>query len=99
MAIKTETLTKESLDTILDYQKKVNELVFTLGQIHLDKRNLTSRLETVKTAEKNVEDEFDKIDVEFSAHLKDLETKYPKGEIDLNSGTITYDDSTDVVSQ
>ena len=46
------------------------------------------RLEGVK---EGLESDFDKNSDELNAFLKELEVKYPKGEINLNEGTVIFD--------
>ena len=38
-----------------------------------------------------MEDEFESNDRRFSDTIRDLEAKYPKGEIDLNQGIVIYE--------
>jgi hypothetical protein len=84
MAQITEKLPQEILDTLISSQNKANELVLTLGQIHLRIRDLNIQKE-------RLEAQIDDSSKEFGQLLNDLEQKYPKGEVDLNQGVVIYE--------
>jgi hypothetical protein len=91
MSQKTEQLSQEVLTKLTTSQNKINELLINLGQIHLRSRDLTTEIERLETLKAEVEVKADEAGAEFSAILKELEEKYPKGEIDLKEGTVTFD--------
>jgi chromosome segregation ATPase len=91
MAQKTEKLEQEKYDSLLAIQNKTNELLINLGQIHLRVRELTTEIERLNEIKTNTETQSDDINAEFSKLLKELEEKYPKGEIDLKEGTVTFE--------
>ena len=91
MAQKTETLSPEIIDDLKGMQTKANELVVGLGQIHLRIKDFKLETERLISEQKSMEDEFESNDKKFSETIKDLEKKYPKGEIDLSQGIVIYE--------
>jgi hypothetical protein len=91
MAQKTETLLPEIIDNLRGMQTKANELVVGLGQLHLRIKDFKLETERLISQQKSMEVEFESNDNEFTKIIKDLETKYPKGEVDLNEGIVIYE--------
>lgn len=91
MAQKTEKLAQETYDSLLAIQNKTNELLINLGQIHLRVRELNTEIERLNEIKVNTESQSDDINTEFNKLIKELEEKYPKGEIDLKEGTVTFE--------
>ena len=91
MTKKTEKLSQEVLDKLTNSQSKINELLLNLGQIHLRVRELNSEIERLDTLKAEIEVKSDEASNEFNQILKDLETQYPKGEIDLKEGTVIFE--------
>jgi hypothetical protein len=91
MAQKTETLSPEIIDDLRGMQTKANELVVGLGQIHLRIKDFKLETERLISEQKLMEDEFESNDKRFTDTIRDLEAKYPKGEIDLNQGIVIYE--------
>ena len=91
MAQKTETLSTEIIDNLRAMQTKANELVVGLGQIHLRIKDFKLETERLISEQKSMETQFELNDNEFTKVIKYLETKYPKGEVDLNQGIVIYE--------
>lgn len=82
-----ETVT-EKIDVVVNERLKELrgnqiEILKTIGQIHMDMKELNNSLSLYESEYKSVSDEL------FSK-LKELEKQYPNGEIDLVDGTVTY---------
>ena len=91
MAQKTETLSPEIIDNLRNMQSKANELINTLGQLHLRIKNFKLETERLIDEQKLIETQFELNDKKFTDTIADLEQKYPKGEIDLNEGVVIYE--------
>lgn len=91
MAQKTDNLSQEIVDKLKSMQTNLNLAVASLGQIHLKIRDTKSELTSLEEEQKNIENQFDVLSSEYSNYIGDLEKTYPNGEIDLNTGLITYD--------
>jgi hypothetical protein len=90
MAQKTENLSKETIDKLTEKQAKINNSVFNIGQAELRIIKLEKEIEQIKLMKTQFESDYDKIDSEFSEYIKELESVYPNGEIDLQAGTVTF---------
>lgn len=85
MAQKTEQLSQEVLEQLRKLQSDSNDIVYELGQIEV-------RFLDLKTYKKTLEDTFTKNKVLLDEVLKDLEAKYPNGEVNLQDGTVTFEE-------
>lgn len=83
MQEKTEKLDEQILNNLKEYQSKLSDYTFELGQIEINFLQLKSYKDSVET-------EYKKTKMGFDELVKDLEEKYPNGEINLNDGTVTY---------
>lgn len=91
MAQKTEELSKETLELLINSQTKANELILNLGQIHLRIRELNNQIVKLEESKLEIETEIDSSSKQFSELIKALEVQYPQGEVDLNKGIVTYE--------
>lgn len=85
MAQKTEQLSQEVLEQLRKLQSDSNDIVYELGQIEV-------RFLDLKTYKKTLEETFTKNKVLLDEVLKDLEVKYPNGEVNLQDGTVTFEE-------
>ncbi|MEY4333334.1 MAG: hypothetical protein RLZZ196_2077 [Bacteroidota bacterium] len=91
MAQKSEKLPNDVVEKIKTMQAKLNDLVFSMGQISLQLRDLKEDVKKGEEYKLSIETKFDETNKEFNETLKELEQKYPKGEIDLNEGAVYYE--------
>ena len=91
MAQKTENLPKETLELLINSQTKANELILSLGQVHLKIRELNNQITKLEESKLEIETEIDGSSKQFSELIKVLEVKYPQGEVDLNKGIVIYE--------
>jgi predicted nuclease with TOPRIM domain len=91
MAQKTEQLPKERLELLINSQTKANELILSLGQVHLRIRELNNQIAKLEESKLEIETEIDSSSKQFSEIIKSLEVQYPQGEVDLNQGIVTYE--------
>ncbi len=92
MAQKTEKLEKEVVATITSLQNKAAEQVHVLGEFHIRLRDLEAEKKRMQEFVSSIEAEYDELVTSLNETLKGLETKYPKGEIDLKEGIVIFDD-------
>jgi hypothetical protein len=91
MAQKTEKLSKELIDDLRGMQTKANELVIGIGQSHLKLKNFKIEMTKLMEEQKSMELEFELNDSKFTTAIRDLDKKYPMGELDLNEGIVIYE--------
>jgi chromosome segregation ATPase len=93
MAIKTEKLAEETYNKLRNLQDEINNLVVTIGQAYLQIRDAETQLKNFKFSLENLETQFDEKNEELNEVLYVMEKAYPKGEIDLKEGIITYEEN------
>lgn len=93
MAQKTEKLAEETHQSLMNLQTEINNLVVTIGQVHLQTRDAEFEFKNFKLSLENLETEFDEKNIELNQVLYTLEQTYPKGEIDMKDGIVTFEDN------
>ena len=91
MAQKIEKLEQSTLDKIVKYQSDANQLIFELGQVSLQIRELELQLKKINEIKTTSEEKFDNIGLQLENILSDLQRKYPNGEINLEEGVIKFE--------
>ena len=80
--IKTDKVTQEELDKIQEYDKKLQGIQFSLGDLSILKHNISKRNEFLT-------DEYDKLMTEKEEFVKTLNERYGDVSIDKTSGNIS----------
>lgn len=80
----TEKLEQSLVDKLKDLKNKQNELIINIGQLHLELKQMNSAMQTM-------ESHYMAVTNQLNENLKDLEVKYPNGEVDLVDGTVTFE--------
>jgi hypothetical protein len=86
MAQKTEKLNEVVYKQLVDLQSEMDSMVFTIGQIHMQIRESETKL-------KNLQSKFDKKNEQMGDVLETLKSKYPVANINLEDGTITFEEN------
>jgi hypothetical protein len=86
MAQKTEKLNEVVYKQLVDLQSEMDNMVFTIGQIHMQIRESETKL-------KNLQSKFDKKNEQMGDVLETLKSKYPVANINLEDGTITFEEN------
>lgn len=85
MQTKTEQLDEQILANLKNYQSKLNDFTFELGQIEVNFIQL-------KNYKNSIENEYKTTKISFDESIAELDKKYPNGEIDLGTGTVKYEE-------
>jgi len=91
MATQIEKLQPEQLEKLKEFQAKSNDIVVSLGQISVRIREFNNEIKKLEKIKEELDLDFDKNAEELGLVLKQLEIKYPKGEIDLKEGVVIFD--------
>ena len=91
MAQRSEKLEQAVLDKIVKYQSDANQIIFELGQVSLQIRELELQLKKINEIKTTSEEKFDNIGLQLENILSDLQRKYPNGEINLEEGVIKFE--------
>ena len=87
--MENQTFTQEELDQIRQIQTNYQTVGLNLVQIKLALQNAKNEVLTLEAEEQVVADRILEINGQERALAKQLEQKYGKGEIDLESGIFT----------
>ena len=86
----TIELGEDTLNSIKEKNAKINDIVNAFGQIYLRKKELHEELEKLETTLAQAEDDFKESNEDLRKVLNSLEEEYPRGQINLQEGTLTY---------
>ena len=87
---KTEQLETEVVEKLKKIQDEQNNMVISLGQIAVQRRQFQKSLEELNKKEEEFGLRLDKSINEMNIELNELDNKYPNGQIDLEKGTVSY---------
>jgi|LauGreDrversion4_2_1035121.scaffolds.fasta_scaffold04941_8 chromosome segregation ATPase len=80
----TEKLEESLIERLRELRNKQTELIVNIGQLHLELKQMNSAMQSM-------ESQYLTINSELNDKLKDLEAKYPNGEVDLVDGVVTFE--------
>ena len=86
----TVKLDEEKVASIKKHNDKLNQLVNVFGQLYLRRKELEDGLTQLEETLSNTEEDFQSTNAEMREELDVLERDYPRGQIDLEEGTVTY---------
>ena len=86
----TVKLDEETVNNIKGHNDKLNELVNVFGQLHLRRRELEDGMTQLEENLQKAEEDFQNTNSDMKEQLDVLERDYPRGQIDLQEGTVTY---------
>jgi hypothetical protein len=92
MAQKKETLDVQLVEKLKSNQTMANESVLNLGQAELRLIELKLELDEIEQLKQNILENYRKAVEIINSELRQLETKYPSGEIDLTNGIVIYEE-------
>jgi len=92
MAQKTENLEAEILERLKFLRDETDKIVIFLGQLAVQERTLNRRLREIEDNQEKYGAMNDKYIVELEEKLGELDKKYKNGQIDLDKGTITFEE-------
>lgn len=90
ISLETVKLEESTIESIRELNTKLNGIVTAFGQMYLRRNELNEELEKVEEAFSRAEDDFKSANSELNTILGDLEKEYPRGQLDIQNGTITY---------
>jgi len=86
----TVELAEEKLNEIKGYNGQLQQVMTQIGELHIRRNQLQSDLERIEEAFTQAEENFKEVNSELRKELNKLERDYPRGQLDLEKGTITY---------
>lgn len=89
---KVENLEPELLERLKFLRDETDRIVIFLGQMAVQKRTLNKRLKEISDNEEKYGAMNDKYIFELEEKLSELDTKYKNGQVDLDKGTISFEE-------
>ena len=86
----TVTLDEGVINPIREQNNKLNQMVSSFGQLYIREKELSEELELLHTDREKLEGDFKSENEEMRKMVGALEKEYPRGQLDLQKGTITY---------
>ena len=81
-------VTPEELENVQEVRSKYQEITVKLGQIQVQRLTISGQLEVLNKNEEDLREEWVKTQQEESKAITDLQEKYGKVNINLDSGEI-----------
>ena len=91
--LETVQLEESTLESIKELNGNLNNIVNAFGQMYLRRKELHEELEKIEEGFEKAEQDFKSTNAELKEILNDLEREYPRGQVDLQNGTVTYQPS------
>lgn len=92
MAQKTENLENEIVERLRFLRDETDKIVIFLGQLAVQERTLKRRLREIEDNQEKYGSMNDKYIFELEEKLGELDKKYNNGQIDLDKGTISFEE-------
>mgnify|MGYP001126182678 FL=1 len=92
MAQKTENLENEIVERLRFLRDETDKIVIFLGQLAVQERTLKRRLREIEDNQEKYGSMNDKYIFELEEKLGELDKKYKNGQVDLDRGTITFEE-------
>ena len=86
----TVNLSEDKINELKEYNGKLQQVMTQIGQMHIRKNELHSELSKVDEAFTQAEEAFKETNSEMRKELNKLERDYPRGQLDMEKGTVTY---------
>jgi hypothetical protein len=83
-------LADEKVEPLRQQNRLLNDMVMSFGQIHLRRNELQDELSNLEEQLANVESQYKEETKKMRELVSELEKEYPRGQIDLNEGVVTY---------
>ena len=88
MSEDVKKITPEELEVVNEVRSKYQEITVKLGQIQVQRMTISGQLEILNKNEEDLREEWVKTQQEESKAITDLQEKYGKVNINLDSGEI-----------
>ena len=89
----TRTLEESVVTPIKEANEEISQLVNVFGQLYLRRKELEDELIKLDEGVEKAEADFQEKNEAIRSLVNELEQEYPRGQLDLQKGTITFDPS------
>ena len=89
----TRTLEESVVTPVKEANEEISQLVNVFGQLYLRRKELEDELVKLDEGVEKAEADFKEKNEAIRGLVNELEKEYPRGQLDLQKGTITFDPS------
>lgn len=89
---KTENIDESLLETLRNLQTEINQIIIAFGEIFVTKIELQNELKSIEDKTNDLTKHYSDLYSKWEFHMTELYKKYNEGEINLNDGTVTYEE-------
>lgn len=93
MELVTRTLEESVVTPIKEANEEISQLVNVFGQLYLRRKELEDELVKLDEGVEKAEADFKEKNEAIRGLVSELEKEYPRGQLNLQEGTITFDPS------
>jgi predicted nucleic acid-binding Zn-ribbon protein len=93
MELVTRTLEESVVTPIKEANDEISQLVNVFGQLYLRRKELEDELVKLDEGVEKAEADFKEKNEAIRGLVSELEKEYPRGQLNLQEGTITFDPS------
>jgi len=86
----TVEVEKDTIEQIREANSEIQQMLNTFGQIYIRRKELEEELSNLESAMEKNEEAFKDKNKEIQNIIVELEKDYPRGQLDLQNGTVTY---------
>lgn len=90
--MKEQKIDETTLNNLRELINTKSLFVQTFGQIELRRREIERQVKELDIVEKEANESFKTVDDQILSITKELEKKYPRGSLNLDTGIMTYKD-------
>lgn len=90
--MKEQKIDETTLNNLRELINTKSLFVQTFGQIELRRREIERQVKDLDLIEKQSNESFKTVDDQILSITKELEKKYPRGSLNLDTGIMTYKD-------
>jgi hypothetical protein len=78
------------IEEVREKNKEIQQLINTFGQIYIRRKELEEELSTLDNVIEKNEEAFKDANKAIQSSISELEKEYPRGQLNLEDGTVTY---------
>lgn len=86
----TKPLDEETIGNLRNFNGIIQDMINAFGQLYLRRKELEEETQALEERLQTLEDDFKQANKDLKSALAELEKDYPRGQIDLKEGTVTY---------
>jgi chromosome segregation ATPase len=86
----TKPLEEQTIENLRNLNGIIQDMINAFGQLYLRRKELDEEHQALEERLQQLEEDFKEANKNLKSALAELEKDYPRGQIDLREGTVTY---------